>query len=268
MWVCTAGGTPGTWADAGSSGVHANMVTTDTSQTITGVKTISVATLTDALIVQPNTVASAGTPWVRSSRLNFKASLWTGSDPASDNGYMHYDPELPAFRLDRNLRLDGGAFYEGTNRLYGPGNKPGVTDLSATGTKDATTYLRGDNTFVVVFTSVEVHVMSVTGALTVVTGKSRVYLEGSYTVETIRAAVSTAPTGSSLIVDVNKNGTTLFTTQGNRPTISASGFLSTGTAPNVTTFISGDYLTVDLDQVGSTIAGADLTVTVRLRRTA
>lgn len=113
----------------------------------------------------------------------------------------------------------------------------------------------------------EPYVLSVTGPLTVMTGKSRIYFEADYVVETIRAAINTAPTGASVIVDVNKNGTTLFTTQSNRPTISASGFLSTVTAPAVTTFTSGDYLTVDVDQIGSTIAGADLTVTIRLRRT-
>jgi hypothetical protein len=69
-----------------------------------------------------------------------------------------------------------------------------------------------------------------------------------------------------LIVDINKNGTTLFTTQGNRPTISASGFLASTTAPDVTTFASSDYITIDVDQIGSTVAGADLTVIMRMIR--
>lgn len=98
------------------------------------------------------------------------------------------------------------------------------------------------------------------------TGKARLYLEGSYQVETVRAAVNTAPTGATLICDVNKNGTTIYTSQGNRPTIAISGFTATGNSPAVKTFAAGDYITVDVDQVGSTITGADLTVTVRLRR--
>jgi hypothetical protein len=116
--------------------------------------------------------------------------------------------------------------------------------------------------------SVEAYTFAITGTVAVATGKSRIYLEGSYVVETVRAAVNTQPTGAALIVDVNKNGTTIYTTQSGRPSISASSNSATGNSPDVTTFASGDYMQVDVDQVGSTVAGADLTVTVRLRRTA
>lgn len=116
--------------------------------------------------------------------------------------------------------------------------------------------------------AIEVYTFSVTGAVTVATGKSRMYLEGSYTVETIRVAANTAPTGAALIVDVNKNGTTIFTTQGNRPQVAASANSGTSNSPDVLTFASGDYITVDVDQIGSTVAGSDLTVTVRLRKLA
>lgn len=116
--------------------------------------------------------------------------------------------------------------------------------------------------------SVEVHTFSVTGALTTQTGKSRIYLEGNYVVETVRASVNTAPTGATILVDVNKNGTTIYTTQSARPTIAISGFTATGNSPAVTTFAAGDYITVDVDQIGSTIAGSDLTVTIRLRKVA
>jgi hypothetical protein len=64
-------------------------------------------------------------------------------------------------------------------------------------------------------------------------------------------------------VDINKNGVTIFTTQGNRPTIAIAGTTS-GKVTNmdVTTIADGDSLTVDVDQVGSTVAGADLTVQI------
>jgi hypothetical protein len=115
---------------------------------------------------------------------------------------------------------------------------------------------------------VETPTFSYGGTVAVATGKSRFYVEGGYTLLSVRSAVGTAPTGASLIVDVNKNGTTVFTTQGNRPTIAISGFTS-GKVTNmdVTTFAAGDYITVDVDQVGSTIAGTDLTVTLYLKRT-
>ena len=77
----------------------------------------------------------------------------------------------------------------------------------------------------------------------------------------LRAA--TAPTGASIVVDVNKNGTTIFTTQANRPTVAAAGNVSGQAVPDVTSLAVGDYLTVDIDQVGSTIAGADLVVVLK-----
>jgi len=113
---------------------------------------------------------------------------------------------------------------------------------------------------------IEAYTFSVTGAVAVATGRSRIYLEGDYVVETVRAAVNTPPTGAALLVDVNKNGTTIYADQSKRPSIAAGANSAVGNNPDVTTLAAGDYLTVDVDQVGSTVAGADLTVTVRVRR--
>ncbi len=77
------------------------------------------------------------------------------------------------------------------------------------------------------------------------------------------AVVDTAPTDASLIVDVHLNGTTIFTTQGNRPTIVTTATDSGLAIPDVTAAAGGDVLTVDIDQIGSTVAGADLAVVVR-----
>ncbi|GAA1578631.1 hypothetical protein GCM10009789_35220 [Kribbella sancticallisti] len=113
---------------------------------------------------------------------------------------------------------------------------------------------------------VEAYTFSVTGTVAVATGKSRIYLEGDYVIETVRAAAHTAPAGAALVVDVNKNGTTIYTNQADRPSIAVGTNSATGNSPAVTTLAAGDYLTVDVDQIGSATAGADLTVTVRVRR--
>jgi len=69
--------------------------------------------------------------------------------------------------------------------------------------------------------------------------------------------VDTAPTGSTAIFDVNKNGTTMLST---RVSIDAgeTSSLTAATPPviSVSTFSKGDIISVDFDQVGSTIAGA------------
>lgn len=111
-------------------------------------------------------------------------------------------------------------------------------------------------------------VFSHSGIPTVGAGTSRYRFPFPVEILGVTAAVNTAPTGASLILDVNKNGTTIFTNQVNRPTIAASAFATTTEpTPNVTTIASGDYLTVDRDQIGSTVAGSDITVFIRYRRT-
>ncbi len=73
-----------------------------------------------------------------------------------------------------------------------------------------------------------------------------------------------APTGSAIIVDVNKNGTTIFTTQSERPTIPAGEIVGTLTVPDITELLEGDILTVDIDAVGSTLPGSYLTLVVEV----
>jgi len=104
---------------------------------------------------------------------------------------------------------------------------------------------------------------SSTGTIVVETGVHRLYNNRAtaWTFSGIRASVGTAPTGASIIIDIKVNGTTIFTTQANRPAIAASTFASAYvTNMDVTSVASGAYVTVDVAQVGSTIPGADLTV--------
>ena len=87
----------------------------------------------------------------------------------------------------------------------------------------------------------------------------RVY--GAVTFVACDVLVKTAPTGASLIVDVNLNGLSLWnTTPANRPTIPAGFGYGVSGAPDFTAGADNDVLTMDVDQVGSTIAGSDLTV--------
>jgi len=103
---------------------------------------------------------------------------------------------------------------------------------------------------------------SVSGTLAVGSGTSRLFFGQDVTIRRIHASVGTAPTGASIIIDVNKNGTTIFTTQANRPTIAVSTFYDISNLPDVTSVSSTDYLTIDVDQVGSTVKGADLVVLI------
>jgi len=104
---------------------------------------------------------------------------------------------------------------------------------------------------------------AVTGTLTTGTDKApTIVAPCTLTIVKVKVVVKTAPTGASIIVDVNKAGTTIFTTQGNRPEIAIGETQDDSGTPDVTALAEGDKVTVDIDQVGSTIAGADLTVEV------
>lgn len=95
------------------------------------------------------------------------------------------------------------------------------------------------------------------------TKKTQALIPVSLTVSLVKIYADTAPTGAAIIVDINKNGTTIFTTQGNRPEISINGHSADSGAPDVVSLVAGDRLSVDIDQVGSNEAGgSDLLVVV------
>ncbi|MCH7928652.1 MAG: hypothetical protein IID03_11855 [Candidatus Dadabacteria bacterium] len=77
----------------------------------------------------------------------------------------------------------------------------------------------------------------------------------------VRASVSTAPTGSSLIVDINESGVTILST---KLSIDATEETSTTAAtPAVisdTALADDAEMTIDIDQIGSTIAGKELLI--------
>jgi hypothetical protein len=105
------------------------------------------------------------------------------------------------------------------------------------------------------------------GELAPMTGDMRLYMEYDGTIRAARATVAEAPTGSSLIVDVNKNDTSIYaTTQANRPTVLATELTGLGGEPDDPDFVQGDYFTIDIDQVGSTLPGTTLVVTLTLER--
>jgi hypothetical protein len=108
----------------------------------------------------------------------------------------------------------------------------------------------------------QVQVFTVPGTLSVGTGRAKFYIPGPITLGNVRASVGTAPTGADIRIDVNKNGTTVFTTQTNRPKIFAGQTLVSTSTPNITEFTTGDYITVDIDAIGSLNPGSDLTVQI------
>ena len=107
-------------------------------------------------------------------------------------------------------------------------------------------------------------VFSFAGDLAITDGAMRWYndLGRTLTFQSVRASVGTAPTTQSILCDVNVNGTTIWSTQANRVAVAAAANTGESTTFNTTTITDGQYLEVDIDQVGSGTVGADLTVTI------
>jgi hypothetical protein len=84
------------------------------------------------------------------------------------------------------------------------------------------------------------------------------------TITEVYLMVGTAPgSGKTFTVDVNKNGTTIFTTQGNRPSIADTATEDTSGVPDVTALAKNDKLTVDIDTSTAASAVADAVCIIR-----
>jgi hypothetical protein len=105
-----------------------------------------------------------------------------------------------------------------------------------------------------------------TTALTTGAAKVTFRTPFAFTLTGIRASVTTAPTGADLIVDVNEDTgggpTSIMTTNKLRIDATEKTTTTSATLPTLTdTALADDAeITVDIDQVGSTVAGAGLKV--------
>jgi hypothetical protein len=90
------------------------------------------------------------------------------------------------------------------------------------------------------------------------TGKSipiTIVADRSSTIVNVYMQVEAAPgSGKTLLVDVNKNGTTIFTDQNQRPSILDTDTTGASGTPAITTLIKNDALTMDIDTSDGTPA--------------
>lgn len=102
-----------------------------------------------------------------------------------------------------------------------------------------------------------------TTAITAATNKAYFRAPYAFTLTAVRASAFTAPTGATILIDVNESGTTVIST---KIMIDASEKTSTTAAtPAVISdsAIADDAeITIDFDQVGSSVAGAGIIVTL------
>ena len=106
--------------------------------------------------------------------------------------------------------------------------------------------------------------------LTAATGKASFHLPFAMTLTGVKATVNTAPTGATIVVDINEAGSTILTT---KLSIDIGEFTSTTAATAAVIGGAGPaladnaLLTFDIDQIGSSAAGKGLKVTLYGYRT-
>lgn len=108
-----------------------------------------------------------------------------------------------------------------------------------------------------------------TTAITTGTAKVTFRMPWAATLVAVKAAMTTAPTGSTAVFDINKGGTTVLSTKlsvdaGEKTSYTAA----TPAVISVSSFAIDDEVTIDFDQVGSTVAGAGVKITLFFTRAA
>ena len=98
-------------------------------------------------------------------------------------------------------------------------------------------------------------------ALTTGAAKVTFHMPYAFTLTDVKAGVTTAPTGATLTVDINEAGSTILST---KITIDisekTSGTAATPPVISDASLAEDALMTIDIDQVGSTVAGAGLKV--------
>ena len=170
-------------------------------------------------------------------------------------------------------------FYEGTWTAFAPPNgmpifvvdedanwqfKTGTGwSVESGGGGSAVSSVNGDTGVVIVAAPIIVACSDETTALTTGTAKATFRMPYAFTLTAVRASVTTAPTGSALTVDINEGGVSILST---KITIDATEKTSTTavTPPVISDSALSDdsEITIDIDTVGSTIAGSGLKVTL------
>lgn len=105
------------------------------------------------------------------------------------------------------------------------------------------------------------------GDETAATTKKEWMITFAGTIVEVICDAATAPAGSTSIIDVNINGTTIYTTQANRPILPAddTGQYTQLLNPEITALRPGDILSYDVDQIGSGTAATRFMISIICR---
>ena len=169
---------------------------------------------------------------------------------------LHFDAALTLSHGASTIVLPGGV-----DITTAANDEAEFVQISATPTWECTSYTRASGLPVRSRGDFGIACSDESTAITTGTGKVTFRMPYAMTLTGVRASVKTAPTGSTIIIDINEGGTTILST---KLSIDASEKTSTtaATAAVISDASLADdaEITIDFDQVGSTIAGAGVKV--------
>ena len=153
--------------------------------------------------------------------------------------------DFPASPSVNDLYTDSGRTWRwnGTGWALLPGPPPDIDDWFVIAVSDETTDLT--------------------------TGTNKVHFRMPYagTLLAVKATVNTAPTGSALICDINESGTSVLGTKLSIDVSEKTSDTAASAATITDSALANDAeITIDIDQVGSTVAGLGLKVYLKVRR--
>jgi hypothetical protein len=192
-----------------------------------------------------------------------------GIAPADQTGESLYiaagagEPEAEGVPMGRDREIDGRKAGGVSRRSFLQTSGVAATGIAAVAVPsaalaDSAQAATGSGSVIVAF--------SRNGTLSTTRGTVPFVLASDRTITAVRMGCGTAPVGASVVGDILKNGTTIYTTASNRPTI-PDGATDSGPValPDVTALAAGDHLAIVIAQVGSTVQGADLGLSIEMQ---
>jgi len=92
----------------------------------------------------------------------------------------------------------------------------------------------------------------------------QVPITAAHTIAEVHARVAQAPAGAAIRLDVLKNGTSIHTADGDKCAIAAGEQAGATTTFSDAALADGDYLELEIEQVGSSSSGTGLVCVVEL----
>ena len=191
------------------------------------------------------------------SSLNFRdgVSAVVSEGLITIDSYVHARKNVEAY-VNKRAKL---SFIEGEGIYLNVADNPAAEEISVTISTTTGGYGGSQGEGAVVYSDLT---FRIDGILSPVTDIGGFVVPYSARIDSVFIRCIDAGSAGTTIVDVNKNGSTIFTNQNNRPTLdydNPAKRAKSGT-PDVVTISEGDLLTIDIDEVAEDASNLDVTI--------